>query len=148
MNCFFKVALQVSCAMILGTTMTSSQQPGTTTPKPGRYTIQIFHVVPGKAVDFLRFNAEREQIRKEAGAPPKQWFRHSDGADWDYISITPLVPAQEEAALQQKIDTITKQHHQKAGAAGGMELRALLLDHTDTYVVGPMTAEELLKEVE
>ena len=87
--------------------VTAVAQAPVCAPTPGRYTIQIFHVVPGKAVDFLKFNAEREEIRSEAGAPPKQWFRHSDGADWDYLSITPLVPAADEAALQERIDAVT-----------------------------------------
>jgi hypothetical protein len=123
-------------------------QAPVSTPKPGRYTIQIFHVVPGKAIDFLKFNADREEIRNEAGAPPKQWYRHSDGADWDYLSITPLGSPAEEAASQERIDAVTRKHNEATGAAGGMALRALLLDHTDTYVVGPMTAAQLLKEVE
>jgi hypothetical protein len=128
--------------------MVAVAQAPVCSPTPGRYTIQIFHVVPGKAVDFLKFNAEREEIRNEAGAPPKQWYRHSDGADWDYLSITPLVSPADETALQERIDAVTKKHHETTGAAGGMALRALLLDHTDTYVVGPMTAAQLLKEVE
>ena len=147
MKLHFRSSLLVVCVSAVCALLSFSQS-GIPASKPGRYTIQIFHVVPGKAVEFLRFNAEREAIRKEAGAPPKQWFRHSDGADWDYISITPLVPPSEEEALQEKIDTVTKQHHLRSGAAGGMELRALLLDHSDTISVGPMTAEELLKEVE
>jgi hypothetical protein len=135
--------LAIACVVVA-----IAQAPVNSPPKPGRYTIQIFHVVPGKAVDFLKFNADREGIRNEAGAPPKQWYRHSDGADWDYLSITPLVPPEEETALQARIDAVTRQHHETVGAAGGMALRALLLDHTDTYVVGPMTAAQLLKEVQ
>jgi hypothetical protein len=116
--------------------------------EPGRYRVAIYNVSPGKHLAFLKWSAQQEAIAKEAGAAPTHWFRHLDGASWDYIAIDPVGSGAEEEALGKKTDAIAKAKGLATGAAGQLEFRALISSHTDTYAMGPMTAEEMVKEAE
>jgi len=116
--------------------------------EPGRYRIAIYNVSPGKHLEFLKWSAQQEAIAKEAGARPTMWFRHLDGASWDYIAIARVGTGAQEEELSKKTDAIAKAKGLATGAAGQLEFRALIRTHTDTYAMGPMTAEELVKEAE
>lgn len=105
--------------------------------------ISIYHIAPGKQLEFLRWHAAREAIDAEAGLPATQWYAHMDGDSWDYVSITPTA----DDALFEKADALARQKGLKAGAAAGLEHRTMVMSHTDTYSAGPMTAAELVKRV-
>ena len=137
----------VLCLLALVGLATYSQAPPQK-PEPTRHLISIYHVAPGKHLQFLKWMAEREAIAREAGAPPTRWFRHTDGAGWDYIAIShPGDPAR-EAEQGKKEDAIAKRKGLTTGAASQLEFRSFISTHSDTYAVGPMTAEELVKEAE
>ncbi len=143
----FPRILVLMCLLVLAGLVVHSQAPP---PKhePGRYLINIYNASAGKHLAFLNWMAQQEAIAKEAGAPPTMWFRHLDGASWDYIAIAPVGTGAQEEELGKKTDAIAKAKGLPTGAAAQLEFRALLSTHTDTYAAGPMTAEELVKEAQ
>ncbi len=143
----FLRVLVLMCLLVLAVIGVRSQAPPQK-QEPGRYRIAIYNVSPGQHLAFLKWSAERAAIAKEAGAPPTMWFRHLDGASWDYIAIARVGTGAEEDELGKKADAIAKAKGLATGAASQLEFRALISTHTDTYAMGPMTAEELVKEAE
>jgi len=114
------------------------------TSEPKEALIGIYNIAPGKHLDFLKWMAAQEQVAKEAGAAPTQWYAHREGASWDYISIGPVLNDE----MQKKIDDLTKQKNLATGFKASLEFRQFVSSHTDTYAVGPMTAADLVKEAE
>ena len=102
--------------------------------------VGIYHVAPGKQLDFLKWQAAREAIDREAGVAATQWYAHLDGDSWDYISIGPDV----DAATSDKVDALTRKHGLTAGPKAGLEFRTMVASHTDTWVAGPYSATELV----
>lgn len=110
-----------------------------------QHTIGIFHVAPGKHLDFLRWQAEREALAKEAGAPPTQWYVHTDGDSWDFVSIVrDLDDPQDQAALDDKIEKLARGKGLTTSFAAALEFRQFVASHTDTEARGPFTAQELV----
>ncbi len=102
--------------------------------------ISLYRVAPGKHLDFLKWLAETDAMAREAGLPASQVYAHTDGDAWDYLGIAPeLTPEQ-----QKKADEVAKKHGRKTGFASGLEFRALIAWHTDTSVIGPTSAAELV----
>ena len=116
-------------------------QMGTDNKEPGSAVVSIYRVAPGKHVAFLKWMADREAAAMEAGGPATQWYVHTDGDSWDYIAIVP----ESTEAQDDKTDAILKRKGMATGFKGGLELRALMASHTDTYAMGPMTATELVR---
>ncbi len=108
--------------------------------------IAIYRVAPGKHLDFLKWQAQREAIDKEAGAPPTRWYRHTNGDSWDFVSIAEQADPQQQAALDDKIEQLSKQKGLTTGLAAGLEFRQFIAVHTDTRALGPFTAEELVHQ--
>lgn len=105
--------------------------------------VSIYHVAPGKHVEFLKWMAAREAVAKEAGLPAGQWYAHMDGDSWDYVAIGP----KPSDADDKKAMELGKKKGLKTGPAGGIELRSLISSHTDTFAAGPLSAAEILKAV-
>ena len=57
--------------------------------EPRQVVISIYHIAPGKHVDFLKWMAAREAVSEAAGVAPTQWYVHVDGDSWDYVAISP-----------------------------------------------------------
>lgn len=110
-------------------------------PRPS--IISIYHIAPGKQLEFLKWHAAREAIDREAGLPATQWYAHMDGDSWDYISITPTV----DDAMYDKGDAMAREKGLKVGPAAGLEHRSMVASHTDTYSAGPMTAGQMVERV-
>jgi len=108
--------------------------------KPPTATVSLYRIAPGKHLDFLKWMAENEAIAKEAGVPPSQLYAHTNGDSWDYMQVTPDLSDAQEA----KVDEVTKKHGRKTGFAGGLEFRTMVAWHSDTDVVGPVTAADLV----
>ena len=111
--------------------------------EPPTAMVAIYHVAPGKHVDFLKWMAAREAVGKEAGLPAVQWYAHMDGDSWDYVAIAPKL----SDADTKKADELAKKKGLKVGPMGGIEFRALIASHTDTVAAGPLSAAEILKAV-
>jgi hypothetical protein len=119
----------------------ASAQASADKKDPGSVIVSIYHAVPGKQLDLLRWLAERDAAGREAGVPAGQLYAHSDGDSWDYISIAPETTKEQDA----RVDEILKKKGLKTGFAAGLEFRALISTHTDTFATGPTTAAELIK---
>lgn len=110
--------------------------------------IAIYNVSPGKHLEFLKWMAEAEAVAKEAGAPASQWYVHHNGAGWDYISITPQLPAAQQEALDKKNEEITKKKGMPTGMAASLKFRQFISSHSDTYAGGPYSAADIVKMAE
>jgi membrane-bound lytic murein transglycosylase B len=102
--------------------------------------ITIYRIAPGKHLDFLKWMAETDAIAKEAGVPAGQFYAHTDGDSWDYLNVGPDLTNEQQA----KVDEITKKRGRKTGFAASLEFRSNVASHTDTFVLGPVTAAELV----
>ena len=109
-------------------------------PEPGRARISIYHVAPGRHLDFLKWLAAREETAKEAGIPAAQVYAHLDGDSWDYLMIWPVTTPEQD----RKLDDVAARRGLKTGFAASLEFRQLLASHSDTFAAGPMTAAELV----
>lgn len=116
--------------------------------EPTEYMISIYHVAPGKHLDFLKWMAEREAVAKEAGAPPIHWYSHMNGASWDYVTVSRLGDSEEQAAMNKKVEELTKKKGLTTGMKASLEFRQYVSGHTDTYTMGPFTAAEMVKAAE
>lgn len=111
--------------------------------KPATAMVGIFHVAPGKQLEFLKFQAAQDAAARDAGVAPAAWYAHLEGDSWDYVSVGPVLTEAENA----KVDAAAKKRGLKVGPQGGLEFRKLINAHTDTLVAGPMTSAELLDRV-
>jgi len=147
MKLSFERIAMVVCLLALGAFVMHSQAP----PEkhaPSRHRVAIYHVAPGKHLQFLKWMAEREAVAKEAGAPPTHWFMHTDGASWDYIAIDHVGDLAQQAEQDKKTDALAKKKGLATGTAALLEFRQFISSHSDTYALGPMTAEEIVKDAE
>ncbi len=129
-----RILAPLLCALALSSTVPAMAAD------PGEALVSIYRIAPGKQMDFIKWQADREAIRKEAGVGATQWYVHIDGDSWDYISIAPMpTDAQDD-----KIDQMLGQRGMKSGFKGGLELRQTMASHTDTFAAGPLTAAEIL----
>jgi len=108
----------------------------------GRARLSIYHVAPGKQLDFLKWMALDDELAKEAGIPVVQIYAHLDGDSWDYVGLGPVTTPEQD----KKKDEIAARRGLKVGLPSALEFRALLTSHTDTFVVGPVTAAELVAQ--
>ncbi len=142
-----KLITTLVCFLVLGGFITNAQAQSAE-QKPTRHIVRIYHVAPGEHLQFLKWSAQQEAVAKEAGAPATQWFVHQDGASWDYIGIFKLAEPAKQEKLDKKIDELAKKKGMATGMAYSLEFRQFISSHTDTYVLGPFTAEALVKEAE
>ncbi|GAA0715940.1 hypothetical protein [Dokdonella soli] len=107
--------------------------------EPGTTLIGIYRVAAGKHTEFLKWQAARDAIDKQAGVPQAQWYAHTDGDSWDYLSVGPVL----SDAQQKKVDEATRAKGMALGFKASLEFRQYISSHTDTYAIGPMTVTEL-----
>src|SRR5438093_5959522 len=96
-----------------------AQQAAEEKKELGHVMVTIYRVATGKHLDFLRWQATREAVDKEAGLPATQWYAHTDGDSWDYVSIGPDTTKEQDA----KVQDLLKKKGYKSGFAGGLEFR-------------------------
>lgn len=116
--------------------------------KPGRNIVSMYQVAPGKHLDFLKWMARQEAVAKEAGGPATQWYVHQDGASWDFVAITPELEPAKQAEIEKKTEAISKQKGLSTGLKASFEFRHYMGTHSDTFALGPMTADEIVKAAE
>lgn len=104
--------------------------------------VQIYHVAPGHHVDFLKWLDQQDKIAASAGVPGGKLYAHMDGDSWDYLVISPVTTAAQDAAL----DAAAKSMGINV-MRGGIEMRKHVTSHTDTFVRGPTTAANYLAAV-
>ena len=111
---------------------------------PGKAIVLIIRVAPGKHLDFLKWAVAREAVDKEAGVPATQWYMHTNGDSWDFVSIAPVL----SDAQQAKVDAVAKKKGLTTGIQAALEFRQYISSHTDTFVNGPTSATRLLQEAQ
>lgn len=108
--------------------------------EPGKVIVSIYHVAPGKHLDFLKWMAARDALSREAGVAATQWYAHTDGDSWDYVGISPATTE----AQDDQVDKVARSKGLSTGFKSGLELRTMLSSHTDTFARGPTTAAALV----
>jgi hypothetical protein len=141
MRRWFRLTLLILPAFILVSAPTARAQTAKTVAKPQPpMRVALYRVAPGKHLDFLKWMATNEAMEKEAGVPPSQMYAHTNGDSWDYMHIVPALSTEQQA----KVDEVTRKHGGKTGFAASLEFRTFVTWHTDTDVIGPVTAADLV----
>jgi hypothetical protein len=141
----FRNRIWLSAVVVLGlVALPAVAQKGK--EEPGRATVALYRVAPGLHLDFLKWMAQREAVDREVGAPATQWYAHTDGDAWDFVSITPQLDAAAQAELDKKVDAAAKKKGLTVGMKSALEFRKFISWHTDTAVRGPMTAQALVDD--
>ena len=140
MRRLFPLSLLLLLGFVFLGAPTAQAQMGKAEMKPPTARVALYRIVPGKHLEFLKWLAENDTIEKEAGVPSSQIYAHTNGDSWDYMQIAPDL----SDAQQAKVDEVTKKHGRKVGFAAGLEFRTMVAWHSDTMVVGPVTAADLV----
>ena len=101
--------------------------------------VGIYPVAPGHQVEFLKWMDQQDRVAAAAGVPRGQLYAHVDGDSWDYLIISPMTTAAQDAAVEAA--------GKRMGVnmmRGGLELRKHITSHTDTFVRGPMSVAQYL----
>lgn len=107
--------------------------------------IEIYHIAPGKHVEFLKLIAQYDEANRQAGLPPRELYVHSDGGAWDFLLIQNETV---DPAKQALVDAALKKLGAPTGARFWVAIRQTITEHTDTVATGPTTAAEWLKKLE
>jgi hypothetical protein len=110
---------------------------------PPRAVISIYHAAPGHQEALLQWIAQQDRISASVGLRANQVYAHVDGDSWDYLMISPATTDAQDEAL----DAAAAKMGLPSGPKVGIELRKHIQSHTDTYVVGPMTAAQMLEHL-
>ena len=110
---------------------------------PPRAVISIYHAAPGHQEMLLQWLAQQDRVSTSIGLPASQIYAHTDGDSWDYLMIAPATTDAQDKAL----DAAAAKMGVPTGPRVGLELRKHIMSHTDTYVVGPLTAAQQLERL-
>lgn len=135
MNSVMKYAAAAVAGAIAATSIAYAQAAS-----PPRAIISIYHAAPGHQQALLEWLAQQDRIAAAAGVSASQIYAHTDGDSWDYLMIAPVTTDAQDKAL----DAAAAKMGLPTGPKVGLELRKHIQSHTDTYVVGPMTASQML----
>jgi len=106
--------------------------------------IEIYHIAPGKQVQFLKLIALYDQANLEAGLPARELYVHSDGASWDFL----LIQDEDVEPAKAKVrNEALKKLGAPTGAKFWIAIRETIAEHTDTIATGPTTAGDWLKKL-
>lgn len=139
MNQLMKLAAAAAVGAFATGSMVYAQSPAA---EP-RAIVSLYHAAPGQQEALLRWLAGQDRAAQAAGVKPMQLYVHTDGDSWDYMGINPVTTD----AQDQAIDSAARKLRMASGPRAGMELRKYILSHTDTYTIGPVTAEQALARV-
>ena len=135
MKSVMKYAAAAAAGAIAATSIAFAQ-----TTSPPRAIISIYHAAPGHQQALLEWLAQQDRIAAAAGVASSQIYAHTDGDSWDYLMIAPVTTDAQDQAL----DAAAAKMGLPTGPKVGLELRKHIQSHTDTFVVGPMTASQML----
>jgi hypothetical protein len=135
MNALFKYAAAAAAGALAAGSIAYAQSAS-----PPRAVISIYHAAPGHQEALLQWLAQQDRISAAVGLPAAQIYAHTDGDSWDYLMIAP----QTTTAQDQALDAAATKMGLPSGPRVGLELRKHIASHTDTYVVGPLTAAQQL----
>jgi hypothetical protein len=134
-----KLAAAAAAGACAATTIVYAQAPAA----PPRSVVSIYHAAPGQQQALLQWLAAQDRAAQAAGLPAGQLYVHTDGDSWDYVGINPMTtPAQDDA-----VEAAAKKMGMATGARRSLEFRKLIWSHTDTYTIGPVTADQALATI-
>ena len=136
-----KQLMKLAAAAALGALASGSivyAQAGTSAPP--RLRVALYRAAPGQQVALLKWFAAGDRASQAAGLPASQIYAHTDGDSWDYMAIDPVTTPAQDAA----VDAASKRMGIATGAAANLEFRKYIAMHTDTFVIGPVTAAQYL----
>jgi hypothetical protein len=138
MHVMFKYATAAAAGAIAAGSIAYAQSAS-----PPRAVISIYHAAPGHQEMLLQWLAQQDRVSTSIGLPASQIYAHTDGDSWDYLMIAPATTDAQDKAL----DAAAAKMGVPAGPRVGLELRKHIASHTDTYVVGPLTAAQQLERL-
>jgi hypothetical protein len=105
--------------------------------------IEIYHIAPGKQVQFLKLIALYDQANLEAGLPARELYVHSDGASWDFL----LIQDEDVEPAKAKVrNEALKNSARRPARNSGSRSAKTIAEHTDTVATGPTTAGDWSEE--
>jgi membrane-bound lytic murein transglycosylase B len=113
-------------------------------PSAPRKLVEIYRVAPGRHLEFLQMIAQFDQASREAGIPPRDLYVHQDGAGWDFMLIQNAEYTDEQS---EKLGKVMERMGLPRGANFFIEFRKNIIEHSDTFVEGPTTAEAWLRKL-
>jgi hypothetical protein len=134
-----KILAKLAAAAAISTLILSAS-PAVAQQAPGRAIVSLYHAAPGQQEALMRWLADQDRVAAAAGVAPSQVYVHTDGASWDFMIINPVTTD----AQDQAIDAAAKKMGVAYGPRASLEFRKYILEHTDTFVRGPMTAAAYL----
>lgn len=125
--------------------LASSDDAETEEKAPQKVLIEIYRIAPGKHEAFLRDIAAFDKANELAGLPPRQLYVHSDGAGWDFLLIQ---PAKTPAGKSEALGNAWKELDLPSGIRFFLEFRENILEHSDTFAYGPVSAGAVLETLD
>ena len=86
--------------------------------------VRTLKIVPGKQLEFLLW------LKKIRAAENDRFYAHVEGADWDWVTVTPLPDPARYSTFRDSRATI--------------DYRGFVAFHEDTFAHGPFTLDELI----
>ena len=130
-------------AAAAASTLMLAVSPAMAQPAKGRAIVSLYHAAPGQQEALMRWLADQDRAAAAAGVAPGQVYVHTEGASWDFMTISPVTTEAQDKAIEEaarKLGVTT-------GPRSGLEFRKYILEHTDTFANGPMTAAEYLSSL-
>jgi hypothetical protein len=138
MHAMFKYAAAAAAGAVAAGSIAYAQAAD-----PPRAIVSIYHAAPGHQEMLLQWIAQQERVGASVGLAPNQIYAHTDGDSWDYLMIAPVTTEAQDKAF----DAAAAKMGLPSGPKAGLELRKHIQSHTDTFVVGPMTAGQMLERL-
>ena len=137
MNQLLKLAAAAAAGAVASGTIVYAQAAA---PSEPRAIVSLYHAAPGQQEALLRWLAEQDRVARSAGVAPMQLYVHTDGDSWDFMGINPVTTD----AQGQALDAAAKKMGVMSGPRVSLELRKHITSHTDTFTIGPITADQAL----
>ena len=138
MHVMFKYAAAAAAGAVAAGSIAYAQAAS-----PPRAIISIYHAAPGHQEPLLQWIAQQDRVNASVGLPANQVYAHTDGDSWDYLMIAPVTTDAQDDAF----DAAAAKMGLPSGPKAGLELRKHIQSHTDTFVVGPMTAAQMVERL-
>ena len=139
-----KQLMKLAAAAAVGALASGSIVYAQTQPaKPPTAIVTLYRAAPGQQEALLRWFAEQDRIAVAAKVAPMQLYVHTSGDSWDFMGINPVTTDAQDDAM----DAAAKKMGLLNGPRVGMELRKYIALHTDTTVIGPISADQALSRL-
>lgn len=120
-----------------------SNQAHAVAEKSSVYTVTIWKIHSGKHAEFIKYMQEWEEVYAEIKLPPMKWYRKIAGDSYDFVSIDHPFNRDAEQAMEEA----GKKRGLPIGYNYTLKLNEFVESYTTTYVEGPQSMADLLKQV-